>query len=125
MSKAFKYKPVKIETFAKFESQNSRIGCHVWSVVRLANLAKDLPVMEIPLQHMNIYISYESMNMRELVEHMRSVMAADLSYPIILDEDGEIMDGRHRIMKALLEEHTTIKAVRFEINPTPCRVEKD
>jgi len=42
--------------------------------------------------------------------------------PIILDEDGELMDGRHRIMKALLIGLETVKAVRFDQNPPPCRV---
>lgn len=52
--------------------------------------------------------------------HMHAVEAADLSCPIILDEDGEIMDGRHRVMKALYLEQPTIRAVRFDVNPTPC-----
>ena len=38
-----------------------------------------------------------------------------------MDEDGEIMDGRHRMMKCLLEGIETIKAVRFEENPYPCK----
>lgn len=53
--------------------------------------------------------------------HMAAINAADLSYPIILDEDGEIMDGRHRIMKAMLAGEKTIKAVRFDENPSPCK----
>ncbi|GAG07020.1 unnamed protein product, partial [marine sediment metagenome] len=42
---------------------------------------------------------------------------ADLSCPIILDDEGYVMDGRHRVMKALLLKKETIKAVRFEKNP--------
>jgi hypothetical protein len=57
--------------------------------------------------------------------HMKAVQAADLNFPIILDEDGEIMDGRHRIMKAFLEGKETIKAVRFDTNPDPCRIKED
>ena len=53
--------------------------------------------------------------------HMKSVNSANLKYPIILDEDGEVMDGRHRIMKAMLENKKTIKAVRFNENPSPCK----
>jgi len=58
-----------------------------------------------------------------MVMHMRAVSNADLNYPIILDEDGEILDGRHRIMKALFLGKETIKAVRFEENPRPCSIE--
>jgi len=78
--------------------------------------------MEIPLDHLNMYVIYEKLTLRELVMHMATANAADLSLPIILDEDGELLDGRHRLMKALLEGQPTIKAVRFEENPPPCRV---
>jgi len=45
-----------------------------------------------------------------------------VEFPIILDEDGEIMDGGHRIMRAMLEGKSSILAVRFDENPPPCRV---
>jgi len=62
------------------------------------------------------------LTLREMVMHMKAVNDADMECPIILDEDGDIMDGRHRIMKAILLGLPTIKAVRFEDNPNPCRV---
>jgi len=34
-----------------------------------------------------------------------------------LDPDGFIMDGWHRVVKALVEGRQTIKAVRFETLP--------
>ncbi|MDQ6746414.1 MAG: hypothetical protein M3Z27_10435 [Actinomycetota bacterium] len=40
-------------------------------------------------------------------------MEADLSYPIILGHDGRVMDGMHRIARALLEGRNEIDAVRF------------
>lgn len=100
----------------------SRIGRHSWSVPRLFELSRNLKVMTIPLDHLNIYQKYENLTLREMVGHMMSVNDADLTKPIILDEDGEIMDGRHRIMKALLLGKKTIRAVRFENNPSPCQV---
>jgi len=42
-----------------------------------------------------------------------------------MDEDGEIMDGRHRIMRAMLDGADTIKAVRFDENPSPCEVTEE
>ena len=105
--------------------QCSRLGRNEWSVARLIELSKNLEVMEIPLAHLNIYNKYEKLTLREMVSHIKAVMNADLSYPIILDEDGDIMDGRHRIMKALYLGEETIKAVRFDVNPDPCRVIED
>jgi hypothetical protein len=49
----------------------------------------------------------------------------DLSYPIIQAPDGWIMDGYHRIAKAILEGKTTIKAVRLPALPEPDREEKE
>ena len=111
---------VKIPEFYPIETQTATIGKHTWSVARLITLAKDLPVMEVPLNHISIWHIYKDLTIREMVMHMRAVNDADLDYPIILDEDGEIMDGRHRVMKALLIEAETIKAVRFDENHMPC-----
>ena|SRR4030065_475523 len=115
---------MKIKPFHAPHNQMSRIGRHYWSVPRLFELSKNLPVMDIPLDHLNIYYTYSKLTLREMVMHIKAIDEADLSFPIILDEDGDIMDGRHRIMKAMLIGDKTIKAVRFENNPSPCQ-EKD
>jgi len=114
---------MKIPQWYSPETQMSQIGKHHWSVARLFTLSKDLPVMEVPLDHLNVYKTYSELTLREMVMHMKAVMDADLSKPIILDEDGEIMDGRHRIMKAMFTGCATIKAVKFQQNPAPCRVD--
>lgn len=115
---------MKIESWVSTENQMCRISNHNWSVARLIELSKDFKVMEIPLDHLNLYNSYSSLNLREMVMHMKAVNEADLKYPIILDEDGELMDGRHRIMKAILNNVPTIKAVRFDTNPKPCKIDE-
>jgi len=104
------------------QNQICTLGRHQWSVARLFELAKDLPVIDVPLNCLNVYYIYEKLKLRDLVMHIRAIEAADMSYPIILDEDGELMDGRHRIMKAMLEDSLTIKVVRFDVNPEPCRI---
>ena len=78
--------------------------------------------MDVPLNHLNVYVVYEKLTLREMVMHMKAANDADLNLPIILDEDGELMDGRHRIMKAMLIGADSIKAVRFDENPSPCHV---
>lgn len=78
--------------------------------------------MDIPLNHISLYYVYEKLTLRDMVMHMKAVQDADLSKPIILDEDGELMDGRHRLMKAMLIGAETIKAVRFDCNPSPCHI---
>lgn len=113
---------MKIKAWLSPQDQFCSIGRHSWSVARLFELSRKLLVMEVPLNHLNVWYSYEKLTLRELVMHMQAVNAADLSLPIILDEDGELMDGRHRLMKAMLTSQATIKVVRFDENPAPCSV---
>lgn len=110
---------MKIPDKGAHDDYFGRLGKNRWRCTRLFQLAKDLPVMEIPLDHLNVYATWERLTLREMVMHMKAVQDADLDYPIILDEDGEVMDGRHRIMKAILNGLPTIKAVRFQENPPP------
>lgn len=113
---------MKVKDWHSPREQMCSLGRHSWSVPRLFELARELPVMEIPLDHLSLYYTYEKLTLREMVMHMKAVNAADLEKPIILDEDGELMDGRHRLMKAMLAGAATIKAVRFDENPSPDRV---
>jgi hypothetical protein len=113
---------INIKNFVGSAQQECKLGKHIWSVARLFELSRELEPFEIPLIHMNIYHNFGVINLREMVGHFKSITDADLNYPIILDEDGEIMDGRHRLMKALMEGKETIKAVRFSENPKPCRI---
>lgn len=113
---------MKIEPWYHPHKQMCQLGRNSWSVARLFELARELPVMDIPLDHLNIYYVYEKLTLREMAAHMMAVNAADLSKPIILDEDGEVMDGRHRILKAIMTDAKTIKAVRFDVNPSPCEI---
>lgn len=116
---------MKIEKFINPDKQMSKIGRYHWSVSRLFELSKNLEVLDIPLNYLNVYHIYNELTLREMVMHINAVNNADMSYPIILDEDGEIMDGRHRIMKAMINESKNIKAVRFDENQPPCRIDDD
>lgn len=116
---------MKVATWHHPKEQECSLGRHSWSVPRLFELTRDLPVMEVPLNHLNVYYTYSKLTLREMVMHMKAVQKADLSFPIILDEDGELMDGRHRIMRAMLEGRETIKAVRFDENPSPDKVKSE
>ena len=84
-------------------------------------LAKDLEVKEIKVSEM--YIGYSpphNTTLRGFVQHMKMVIDADMSCPILLNQDGQIIDGRHRLAKALLEGYETIKAKRFIDDPSDC-----
>lgn len=63
------------------------------------------------------------------LEFFERVMAADLSYPIILYwaeppvREVVICDGYHRLIKAILTKQPTIKAIRLWEMPPPDRME--
>jgi len=61
----------------------------------------------------------DELTWRSIVEHVRLIGETDLSYPIILSSAGRVMDGMHRVAKALLEGQETIEAVQFSQDPEP------
>ena len=56
---------------------------------------------------------------RSVLEHVRLIDEADPSYPIILGADGRVMDGMHRVAKAMLQGRNEIEAVQFALDPEP------
>src|SRR6266446_3006980 len=56
---------------------------------------------------------------RTMLEHVKLIEAADISFPIILSSSGAVMDGRHRVAKAALLGHAAIAAVQFDKDPEP------
>lgn len=59
----------------------------------------------------------EELNNLFFLHHMRRVLNADLSYPIVLSEEGLIFDGVHRLVKAKHLELEYIECVKFEKDP--------
>lgn len=99
-------------------------GCgNYWGVARLHALAADLPVFDCPLAVLELNGRiWTDNNMIELANHCKRVMEADLQTPILIDWTGGIADGRHRVIKALIEGRATVKAKRLLTRPEPCQV---
>lgn len=94
-------------------------GEKVWCVPNLIARAKDLVPFDLPLAA--VYIGSEVWtpegSVAGVASHMRRALDVDTSYPVILDAEGFIMDGWHRVLRALIDGATTIKAVRFVVTP--------
>ena len=54
-----------------------------------------------------------------VVPELPRIEAADLSYPVILHPRGWLMDGMHRLAKALMAGRTTVSYVRFTDDTLP------
>lgn len=85
-----------------------------WRVTDLREIVKDEPVFDIPLAFLPLDNHTFDLDhgLVDFAIHMKHVQDCDLSFPVIFSEFGQILDGRHRIVKALLAGHATIKAVR-------------
>ena len=108
-------------------------GLDAWDVDRLIALAAGLPVQQVRLADIaDIDTPYwfgapERATVRKVVDHLRLVQEVDPFWPILLDPDGHVMDGMHRVARALLDGRATIAAVRLSALPEPdyrnCRPE--
>lgn len=100
----------------------------IWNVERLWELADELApdwvdVDSIEGVDRKGWFSHTAPTLRNVALHAKRIFEADLSYPIILNADGSIMDGAHRVARALVEDRPRIRAVRFESQPPPDVVE--
>jgi hypothetical protein len=109
----------------QYHFRPSASGLHAWDVDRLIALTDALPEEAVLLSDIaETETSYwfdhgYEPTVRAVVQHVRLVNDADLSYAIILDHDGRVMDGMHRVAKALLLGHTMIAAKRLAALPDP------
>lgn len=109
----------------QYHFRPSERGLCAWDVDRLMVLVQDQPTEQVPLDAIReadaeYWFSHGySATVRAVVEHARLINEADLSYPIIVDPEGGVMDGMHRVGKALLLGQPTISAKRLPSLPPP------
>ena len=101
-------------------------GFFAWDVHRLIELSEALTPQEVPLDEIaeideNYWFQTDDIKPtgRIIVEHFKLMMVTDPKYPIILCSNGRIMDGMHRVLRALHDGKTGIKCVRFPEDPEP------
>ena len=100
-------------------------GLDAWDVDRLVALTRDLPVEQVEVDDIwevdSVYWfdDVERPTVRKFVEHVRLMQEVDVGYPIILGPDGRVMDGMHRVARALVEGRRTLAAVRLPSLPEP------
>jgi hypothetical protein len=104
----------------QYHFRPSKNGYYAWDVDRLVALSRHLESKYVVLSAIqeldeNFWFGAEGdiPTCRAIVEHMQLIEAVDLIYPIILCSKGRVMDGMHRVSRALLEGVPTIKAVQF------------
>lgn len=115
----------------QYHSRPTDQGHFIWDVDRLVRLSAGLPRRDVPVRAIReLDEAYwfgggTEPTCRAVADHARLIREADLSYPIILSADGRVMDGMHRVARAYIEGRSTIRAVQFEVDPTPDYIDAD
>ena len=80
----------------------------------------DLPLVEIrELDEDYWFGAGDTPTVLSLVEHWELSREVDLSYPIVVDPAGRVMDGMHHVARALMDGSTTVPAKRLPEMPAP------
>jgi hypothetical protein len=91
-----------------------------YSVSDLIDISKEIKPETVDIRticgyHHIVGVEYD---IQDFVDTVKRVQEADLSYPILLYR-GFVMDGKHRLAKALLEGKKTIKVKYLTELPVP------
>lgn len=100
------------------------LGERAWHIETVWHAAQGMPVEEVPVAAIreideDCWFQGGAATVRAVVQHARQIQEADLSRPIILSSDGQVLDGMHRIAKAFLSGHATVSAQRLSRDPDP------
>jgi hypothetical protein len=96
-------------------------GRGIWYIDRLWPLVEGLPSEDLLIDHVRELdevcwfsdIWGRRPTCRAVFDHCRRMLDADLSFPIILGPGGDVLDGIHRIGKAMMQGRATVRAVRL------------
>ncbi len=103
---------------------------YVWDVKRLWQLSREFPVFDFDVSEfsgLDVDMWFCGVNVptvRNVYHHCLRIDGADLSYPVMLDASGMVLDGVHRLLKAMMLGHRSVPAVRFDSMPEPDRIEE-
>lgn len=124
MSDTTPFQPVAIErewALGDRREQVQGMDTAQWLVPDLLLAVKDAPVFQVPLAFLDL--SAHTFDTRggliDFAIHMRHVNESNPDEPVIFDQWGRILDGRHRIVKALLEGRATIPAKKVPDGTSP------
>ena len=96
---------------------------HIWDINKLLSTLNNHPITQIPLntiQELNEnywFSDHATITTQDIIEHMKLVNETDLSFPILMCPDYLIMDGMHRVAKAVLDNREYINAYVLSIMP--------
>lgn len=101
-----------------FQVGSGEIHCHLvedlWAAVDGIE-PKPYPIGEMLKTFQEHYANFNASDWERVAE-------ADLSYPIIYNEKNGVVDGRHRVIKALMSGERVIHVKVLNVYPEPYRI---
>lgn len=93
----------------------------VYLATSLIESAKGLPVFEFDITTIDLdtVLKWKISTLRDYVVHYIRVTKVDSDRPLIFNSKGILMDGWHRLVKALSQGKKILMAVKFEVDPEP------
>lgn len=94
---------------------------NIWRIETLVKASENLPVFSLSLAIVSLdeVIRWKLVNLRDYCVHFTKVTDANLKVPIILRNDGYLMVGWHRVIKAMAAGIKCLPARQFTTNPEP------
>ncbi len=74
-----------------------------WKASTLWNAVKGKYPQRVPNRYILQECTWNISSLQHFADEVKNVQEVDLNYPIILDMNGNILDGAHRVVKAYLE----------------------
>ena len=116
---------VEIEDFHVCDG-GCRLGNKRWDNGTLFNAAKGIEPYDMQISAIDLESApWNIDSFYYFLYHSKRVLEADMSYPIIQMPTGYIIDGWHRLAKAILNGDETIKCIRLKTMPEPDDIENE
>ena len=102
---------------------------YIWFTDRLWKLSQELPEFDIEVESFQEldrdcwFGTGRTPTIREVAAHCKRINQVNPGLPVVINENGRLMDGGHRLARALIEGKKTIKAVQFAQMPEPDAIE--
>jgi GNAT superfamily N-acetyltransferase len=96
-----------------------------WEVTRLIEQSRSLRVTQREtssfgeVDQVYWFDDYYRPTVRQVIEHAGLIRDVETHYPVITAADGRVMDGMHRVARAIMDGRTSVDVVRFETDPEP------
>lgn len=111
----------------EIEAEQTYLGRDWWYIPTLLDFMETNHFIEMDLDLACVDLSvmpWTCKSILQFIQHTIDVEIVDFKYPVILSPGGWIMNGWHRVVKAILMGKQTIKAVRLLTLPKPDGTDK-